>query len=60
VIDLAQDYSYTVIAVPNRNYVWIMARTPTMPEATYQSILEKLRQLSFDLKLLQKVPQKTE
>jgi apolipoprotein D and lipocalin family protein len=60
VIDLAQDYSYTVIAVPNRNYVWIMARTPTMPEATYQSILEKLRQMSFDLKLLQKVPQKTE
>jgi apolipoprotein D and lipocalin family protein len=60
VIDLAQDYSYTVIAVPNRNYVWIMARTPTMPEATYQSILEKLRQMSFDLKLLQKVPQKSE
>jgi lipocalin len=34
-----------------------MARTPTLPEATYQEILAKLKAQSFDLKELQKVPQ---
>ena len=57
ITDLAPDYSYTVVAVPNRKNVWIMARTPTLPEATYQEILAKLKAQSFDLKELQTVPQ---
>jgi apolipoprotein D and lipocalin family protein len=59
VTDLAPDYSYTVIAVPNRKNVWIMARTPTLPENVYQEILGNLKAQSFDLKDLQKVPQQT-
>jgi apolipoprotein D and lipocalin family protein len=57
ITDLAPDYSYTVVAVPNREHVWIMARTPNLPEEIYQGILTKLRKQSFDLKDLQKVPQ---
>jgi apolipoprotein D and lipocalin family protein len=59
ITDLAPDYSYTVVAVPNRKNVWIMARTPTLPESLYQKILDNLRSQSFDLKELQKVPQQT-
>ena len=59
ITDLASDYSYTVIAVPNRKNVWIMARTPTLPENVYQEILGNLRAQSFDLKDLQKGPQQT-
>jgi len=57
ITDLAPDYSYTVIAVPNRKNVLIMARTPTLPENVYQEILGNLKAQSFDLKDLQKVPQ---
>ncbi len=57
ITDLAPDYSYTVVAVPDRKHVWIMARTPNLPEEIYQEILSKLRKQSFDLKDLQKVPQ---
>ena len=32
IIDLADDYSHTVIGVPSRKYVWIMARKPTISD----------------------------
>lgn len=57
VMDLATDYSYTVVGVPNRSYVWIMARTPTLPEATYQDILKRIEAQHYDTTLIQKVPQ---
>lgn len=58
IIDLAPDYSYTVIGVPNRSYLWIMARDKTLPEQTYQSILNKLKtEQDYDLALIKKVPQ---
>lgn len=43
VIDLAPDYSYAVVGHPSRDYLWILSRTPTMPEDTYQSILKRLQ-----------------
>ena len=39
IIDLAKDYSYTVIGVPNKKFVWIMSRKPEIPDETYDSIL---------------------
>jgi apolipoprotein D and lipocalin family protein len=43
IIDLAPDYSYAVIGHPGRDYLWILSRTPTMDEVTYQNILARLR-----------------
>lgn len=57
IIDLAPDYSYTVIGVPSRNYVWIMAREKKLPEATLESILNKLKVMEYDISKIQKVPQ---
>jgi apolipoprotein D and lipocalin family protein len=57
VIDLAPDYSYTVIGVPNRNYVWIMARAKTISDKTYTEIVERLKHQHFDTEQLEKVPQ---
>ena len=39
IIDLAEDYSYTVIGYPNRKYVWIMSRNAKLDKVTYQMIL---------------------
>jgi apolipoprotein D and lipocalin family protein len=57
IIDLDDKYSYTVIGYPSRNYVWIMARKPELPEKTYQSILKNLEYVGYDISRIYKVPQ---
>ena len=49
----AQDHHYLT-----RDYVWIMARTPEIPEADYRRIVEFVTQQGYDVTLLQKVPQR--
>jgi apolipoprotein D and lipocalin family protein len=48
VIDLGQDYEYAVVGHPNRNYLWILSRTPTMAPEVYEGILERLKQQHYD------------
>src|SRR5512147_1624010 len=54
------DYTQTVIGREKRDYVWIMARRPTMPEADYQRILALLEREGYDIGKIQKVPQRWE
>ena len=55
----AENYEYTVIGNPQRNYVWIMARKPVMEDALYKSLTQKLvEKHQYDLTELRKVPQK--
>lgn len=48
IIDLAGDYSYAVVGHPGRDYLWILARSPTMAEATYQSIVTQLQSQGYE------------
>ena len=57
VIDLEPQYRWTVVGHPSRNYGWIMARTKTLPEATYQDILKRLAAQGYDPARFVKVPQ---
>ncbi len=57
IIDLAEDYSYTVIGVPNRKFVWIMARESQIPEDTYEKILLNLKETGYDIAKIKKMPQ---
>lgn len=57
IIDLDPDYQWTVIGHPSRKYGWIMARDKTMPEATYQGILNRLPAQGYDPGKFAKVPQ---
>jgi apolipoprotein D and lipocalin family protein len=54
---LTSDYSQTVIGRNKRDYVWIMARTPQIPEVDYQNLLKDLATQGYDLTKLRKVPQ---
>ncbi len=54
---LADDYSLTVIGREQRDYVWIMARTPQIAEADYQRVLQFVGAQGYDVNLIQKVPQ---
>jgi apolipoprotein D and lipocalin family protein len=56
VIDLATDGSYTVIGYPSREYVWIMARTKSLPEETWAGINERLKAQGYDLARIVRVP----
>jgi apolipoprotein D and lipocalin family protein len=55
---LARDYSQTVIGREKRDYVWIMARTPQIPDADYERILRFLAGQGYDVLLIRKVPQR--
>jgi apolipoprotein D and lipocalin family protein len=55
---LSPDYAQTVIARVARDYVWIMARTPSIPDADYQRLLQFVAAQGYDVALLRKVPQR--
>ena len=55
---LSDDYQTTIIGVPDRKYAWIMARTKTLPDDTYQELVAELRRQGHDLSRLRKVPQR--
>jgi len=57
---LDDPYSQTVIGRNQRDYVWIMARQPTIPEADYRKIVEFLAVQGYDTARIQKVPQRWE
>ena len=54
---LAPDYNQTVISRNKRDYVWMMARTPQIPEADYERLLKELADQGYDINKLRKVPQ---
>lgn len=49
IIDLADDYSYAVVGHPNRKYLWILSRTATMNDSTYQQIVSRIKEKGFDI-----------
>jgi apolipoprotein D and lipocalin family protein len=52
------DYSQTVIGREKRDYAWIMARSPAMPDADFQHLSALLRSQGYDVSRLRKVPQR--
>jgi apolipoprotein D and lipocalin family protein len=58
VMYLDENYSQTVIGREKRDYVWIMARTPSISAADYHRILAMLEEQGYDIDQVQKVPQR--
>ena len=58
VIYLAEDYSQTIIGRSKRDYVWIMARTPSIGEGDLQKMLAFLEQQGYDTSRIEPVPQR--
>jgi len=54
---LADDYSDTIVARNKRDYVWIMARTPTLPESRYRQLVAEVAAMGYDTSRLRRVPQ---
>jgi apolipoprotein D and lipocalin family protein len=51
------EYTRTIIGVPNRAHAWIMARTPSLPEHEYTALVAEMERLGYDVNKLREVPQ---
>lgn len=58
IVYLDQDYQLTIVGRLKRDYVWVMARKPYIPDADYQELVSIIKQQGYDISQLQKVPQK--
>lgn len=49
IIDLDQDnYQYSLVCGPDRSYLWILSRTPTMQTEVKNRLIAKAAELGFD------------
>ncbi len=60
IFDLDSDYKYVAVGEPKREYFWILSRTPTLDDATYQAILRRAEAMGFDPAKVEKTPQNAE
>ncbi len=51
-------YQQTIVGRSARDYVWVMARTPTISDADYDAHVARLRDLGYDVSQLRRVPQR--
>jgi len=58
IADLSEDYGQTVIAREARDYVWIMARSPSLSDADYARLETFVASMGYDTTQLRKVPQR--
>lgn len=58
ILDLDPNYQWVAVGHPSRSYGWIMARSKTLDESTYQAILKRLADQGYDPAKFEKVPQR--
>lgn len=57
IVYLNTGYSETIIGRIKRDYVWIMARTPSITDAQYRKLLQIIKDQGYDVSKVKKVPQ---
>jgi apolipoprotein D and lipocalin family protein len=58
IVYLDDEYSQTIIGRQSRDFVWIMARTPSISDSDYERLVEFVASLGYDPAALQRVPQR--
>jgi apolipoprotein D and lipocalin family protein len=48
VFELGDNYEYSMVAGPNRSYLWILAREAQLPQATLDELLSKAEAAGYD------------
>jgi len=59
IVYLSDDYQQTIIGRKARDYVWLMARTPTLSDDDYNALVQKTESLGYDVSKIRKVPQQS-
>lgn len=58
VIGLADDYRWAVVGTPDRKYLWVLARSRTMPEQDWAAARAVIEQNGFEMSRLQRTEQR--
>ncbi|MBN2625646.1 MAG: lipocalin family protein [Spirochaetales bacterium] len=48
VLELGENYDYTVIGTNNFDYLWIMSRTPSIEESLLEDIIRRMEKRGYD------------
>lgn len=48
IIALDPEYRYAMVGHPSRDYLWILAREPALPDGTYRMLVDRARSLGYD------------
>ncbi|MGI9432732.1 MAG: lipocalin family protein [Myxococcota bacterium] len=57
ILEVDPEYGHAVVGHPSRDYLWILARNPTLAPETYAGILERVAAAGFDVERLNLTPQ---
>ena len=52
VFELGDNYEYSLVAGPNRSYLWILAREAPLPQAMLKELLSKAAAAGYDISAL--------
>jgi apolipoprotein D and lipocalin family protein len=56
ILHVDEHYEEAIVGTPHRKYLWLLARTSTIPEPRYAALVAKAQQLGFDTSRLLTVP----
>ncbi len=57
ILALGENYEYAVVGHPDRDYLWILSRTPTMSPAVYNQVVRYVETIGFDRHRLRRTVQ---
>jgi apolipoprotein D and lipocalin family protein len=49
ILALDDDYQYAMVGHPGKKYLWILSRTPQMPDTVYRGLVETADQKGYDV-----------
>jgi len=49
IINLGKYYDYAVVGTPNREYLWVLSRTPQMDDKLFSQLLDSVKSKGFDV-----------
>ncbi|RNI30018.1 hypothetical protein EFA69_10880 [Rufibacter immobilis] len=58
ILSLAPDYSHVLVGAPDRQYLWILARTRHLDQTAYDQLVQDAQGLGFDTRKLRKADQR--
>lgn len=48
IIELGDNYEYAVVGHPDRTYLWILSRTPSMDKGFYEELIKRIKSKGYD------------
>lgn len=57
ILDLDSNYGYAAVGDPSGSYLWILSRTPTLDQSTYDGIISRLNAQGYDTSKLKQTVQ---